>query len=224
MTQTQKQFNALYSAFKQRGKGRTFGNWLIDDWNNGLFSGKFDQGLYNIYNNMYNANEQNNPIVAAAQSVSPTPNTAQQPQEAATSMPTQPQATLESQLNDIIGRTNNLETEAENQYRARTQDVNNSNNNWQMLMKRLMDKEDRLGSGNPFIDMLDGYINYRKQKNPDYKWGGLVGGVESGIKGLLGLFNKNKQQPQAAPFIRPSQAAPFIGPLTEEQERIFGRR
>ena len=194
MTQTEKQYKALLSTFNQRGNGRNFGDWLTADWNNGLFSGKFDQRLYNVYNNMYNKNNQTNPIAAAAQPISPMQNQAQQ-QEATMSMPTQPQVTLESQLNDVIGRTNDLETEAGNQYRAKTQDVNNSNSNWQMLMKRLMDKEDKLGSGNPFIDMLDGYINYRRKDNPNYQWGGLVGGV----KGLLGLFNKKKEAATSAP-------------------------
>ena len=52
-------------------------------------------------------------------------------------------------------------------------------------MKRLMEREDRYGSGNPFIDMLEAYANYRKKGDPNYEF-----------KGLIGMLNKRKQPVQ----------------------------
>lgn len=45
------------------------------------------------------------------------------------------------------------------------------------LIKRLMDKEDNASTGNPFIDMLNGYKNFKKQRDPNYRWQGLVGAL-----------------------------------------------
>jgi len=52
-------------------------------------------------------------------------------------------------------------------------------------MKRLMEREDRYGSGNPFIDMLEAYTNYRKKGDPNYEF-----------KGLMGMFNRGQQPEQ----------------------------
>jgi len=208
MTPRQKMFDFISQAYSRDGKGQDFGTWFRQPYNwanNGragrLFAGAFDQSLYDTYYNMY---KQAHPGSAAASPV------AQQPpaMEDLSTVFDNPFASIANdELAEQSAKYGKMYDEIDTQR-------NQYNDNYMSIMKRLMDREDRLGSGNPFIDMLDGYINYRKQKNPDYRWGGLISGAESGIKGLLGLFNKNKQQPQAAPF---------IGPLTVEQERIFGR-
>ena len=45
------------------------------------------------------------------------------------------------------------------------------------LIERLMKREDNASTGNPFIDMLNGYKNFRKSRDPNYKWQGLVGAI-----------------------------------------------
>lgn len=60
-----------------------------------------------------------------------------------------------------------------------------SREDYASLMKRLLDKEDSASTGNPFTDMLNGYIRMKKRNDPNYQW-----------EGLLGSLFKKKTQPQ----------------------------
>lgn len=66
------------------------------------------------------------------------------------------------------------------------------------ILQRLMDREDSAGTGNPFIDMLDGYIRMKKRKNPEYEWRGLATTVPEAIGGLLGRSRPEKSLPSPA--------------------------
>lgn len=53
-----------------------------------------------------------------------------------------------------------------------------SQEQYQATMNRLLDREERYGTGNPFIDAMEAYTSYKKRKNPDYKFNGLMGAID----------------------------------------------
>lgn len=55
------------------------------------------------------------------------------------------------------------------------------------MMKRMLDKEDETATGNPFIDMLNGYVKMKKRSNPNYQWEGFAPKIARGVGGLLGM-------------------------------------
>lgn len=61
------------------------------------------------------------------------------------------------------------------------------------LYDKMLSAENEAGTGNPFIDMLNGYVRMKKQKDPNYKWSGLINMVG-------GLFNKRGDQRPIAPY------------------------
>lgn len=71
----------------------------------------------------------------------------------------------------------------EAQYRSRLEN--------DALLRKMLEREigdrEKLGTGNPFIDMLDGYIGMRKRNNENYEWEGIVPKAGRAIGGLLGL-------------------------------------
>lgn len=83
--------------------------------------------------------------------------------------------TIDPRLLPYIEEGNNIGKLAQQQYDESGKMANQYYSNYMDIMKRLMEREDKLGSGNPFIDMLDGYINMRKSSNPNYQWQGLFG-------------------------------------------------
>lgn len=50
--------------------------------------------------------------------------------------------------------------------------------NYLDTMNRLLKREEKLGTGNPFIDMMEAYAGYRKRKDPNYEFRGLMGLLE----------------------------------------------
>lgn len=77
-------------------------------------------------------------------------------------------------------------------------------------MKRLMEREERYGSGNPFIDMIESYAEYRKRRDPNYEF-----------RGLMGMFRgKNGAVPQVNDAL-PQQ---FYGPQEEPKFLDYNRR
>lgn len=56
--------------------------------------------------------------------------------------------------------------------------ANTSQDQYQATMNRLLDREERYGTGNPFIDAMEAYASYKKRKNPDYKFNGLMGAID----------------------------------------------
>ncbi len=156
-----KQFNNLLSLY---GKNTApFGDWLKQNWSKG-FSGGFNQSLYDTYNGMWN---KNNPVAMASQ-----------PQTVATT-PTEHQGEQQMDYNTLLNNLNtsigNMDNRANEQYENANKLRNQSNESWMQMMQRLMDKEDNLSSGNPFIDMMQGYIRYKQRSNPNYQFGGLLG-------------------------------------------------
>jgi hypothetical protein len=101
-----------------------------------------------------------------------------------------PEATIERY--DLAGKSINANTDAiaEQIRLSREQDAYGLQRYYD-LMDRLTKSQEKLGSGNPFIDMLDGYINLRKQSNPDYKWRGLIGMGVDAAKNIFGRSKKN---------------------------------
>lgn len=101
-----------------------------------------------------------------------------------------PEATIERY--DLAGKSINANTDAiaEQIRLSREQDAYGMKRYYD-LMDRLTESQEKLGSGNPFIDMLDGYINLRKQSNPDYKWRGLIGIGIDAAKNIFGRSKKN---------------------------------
>ena len=63
------------------------------------------------------------------------------------------------------------------------------------LIKKLQEKEDNAATGNPFIDMLNGYQNFRKSRDPNYQWQGLVGMLAN-----KRMQKQNEMSPQALPY------------------------
>ena len=79
------------------------------------------------------------------------------------------------------------------------------------ILQRLMNREDSAGTGNPFIDMLDGYIRMKKRRSPAYEWRGLATTVPEAIGGLLGRS-------------RPEKKTAIQNPIHNEQSMINGGR
>lgn len=63
------------------------------------------------------------------------------------------------------------------------------------ILQRLMNREDSAGTGNPFIDMLDGYVRMKKRRSPEYEWRGLATTVPEAIGGLLSRLRPEKSRP-----------------------------
>ena len=55
------------------------------------------------------------------------------------------------------------------------------------MMERLLNREDEAATGNPFIDMLNGYVKMKKRSNPNYQWEGFAPKIARGVGGLLGM-------------------------------------
>lgn len=75
------------------------------------------------------------------------------------------------------------------------ENLNTSRQQYLDLIKRLQSKEDNASTGNPFIDLLNGYKNMKKQQDPNYQWQGLVGMLAN--KRMQG---QNDISPQALPY------------------------
>lgn len=67
-------------------------------------------------------------------------------------------------LQEFVNQTSERATTSQDQYQA--------------TMNRLLDREERYGTGNPFIDAMEAYASYKKRKNPDYKFNGLMGAID----------------------------------------------
>lgn len=67
-------------------------------------------------------------------------------------------------LQEFVNQTSERATTSQEQYQA--------------TMNRLLDREERYGTGNPFIDAMEAYTSYKKRKNPDYKFNGLMGAID----------------------------------------------
>lgn len=94
------------------------------------------------------------------------------------------------------------------------------------ILQRLMDREDSAGTGNPFIDMLDGYIRMKKRRNPEYEWRGLVTTIPEAIGGLLGRSRPVRSLPYTEtemPKVEFERTA-IQNPIRNEQPMINGRR
>ena len=164
-----RQYDFISSLFNKTGNGSGFSDWLRQPANWGgngkpgrLFTDGFNQNLYDTYNGMWN---KNNPLAMASQppAVATAPNVMPQQQNS--------QMDLLNTLNTAIGNMDNRANEQyENSNRMRSQ----SNDQWMQIMQKLMNKEDDLSSGNPFIDMLQGYTRYKQRSNPNYQFGGLM--------------------------------------------------
>ena len=70
------------------------------------------------------------------------------------------------------------------------------------IMNRMMDREDKQGSGNPFTDMLEGFVRMKQRTNPDYQFNGIV----SALGGLFGKTLNKKPQQNGSPSVA---AKPF---------------
>ena len=77
-----------------------------------------------------------------------------------------------------------------------------SREDYSALMKRLLDKEDSASTGNPFTDMLNGYIRMKKRNDPNYQW-----------EGLLGSLFKKKTAPQVPIVTAQQSIGPMYNPL-----------
>lgn len=158
-----RQFNNLLSLY---GKNTApFGDWLKQNWSKG-FSGGFNQNLYDIYTGMWN---KNNPVAMASQppAVAATPTVKPQGEQ-------EQQMDYNSLLNNLNTAIGNMDNRANEQYQNSIRIGNESHNAWMQIMQKLMSREDDLSSGNPFIDMLQGYTRYKQRSNPNYQFGGLM--------------------------------------------------
>ena len=96
-----------------------------------------------------------------------------------------------------------------------------SREDYASLMKRLLDKEDNAPTGNPFTDMLNGYIRMKKQSNPDYQWQGALPLAGKGLgwlgkqagAGMSGLFSMLRGGQGQQPFSQVSNDEPAARPL-----------
>lgn len=69
--------------------------------------------------------------------------------------------------------------------------------NYLDTMNRLLKREEKLGTGNPFIDMMEAYAGYRKRKDPNYEFRGLMGLLEGvGSKYNDWRDRRRSEQPQ----------------------------
>lgn len=89
-------------------------------------------------------------------------------------------------LNDGVSNTITDEQSKNDAFAATLQEFVNqtskraetSQEQYQATMNRLLDREERYGTGNPFIDAMEAYTSYKKRKNPDYKFNGLMGAID----------------------------------------------
>ena len=75
---------------------------------------------------------------------------------------------ISNQLNQSYDQYNQI-------FSKNMENLNTSRQQYLDLIKKLQEKEDNASTGNPFIDMLNGYKNMKKQQDPNYQWQGLVG-------------------------------------------------
>lgn len=121
-----------------------------------------------------------------------------------------PYSNLEQMANDLRSNSNQLGQRHEQQMASYTA----ANNQYMELLKKLLNKKDESTTGNPFTDMLNGYIRMKQSANPNYQWQGALPMAAKGIgylgkqigagaSGLFGLLSGGNQVPiQQAPLQR----------------------
>lgn len=95
---------------------------------------------------------------------------------------------ISNQLNQSYDQYNQI-------FSKNMENLNTSRQQYLDLIKKLQEKEDNAATGNPFIDMLNGYQNFRKSRDPNYQWQGLVGMLAN-----KRMQKQNEMSPQALPY------------------------
>lgn len=88
------------------------------------------------------------------------------------------------------------------------------------LYEKLLNRDDDLNTGNPFIDMMEAYTKYKKRKDPNYENRGLAGLLERAAKSgdgighkLFGWMFPNQQHGETTrPTIAPSESNMSVQP------------